>query len=59
MISEAPKRILIVKLSAIGDVLMATPVARALRTAFPQSHIAWVVERKSADIVWTTLIWTK
>lgn len=51
VISEAPKRILIVKLSAIGDVLMATPVARALRTAFPQSHIAWVVERKSADIV--------
>ncbi len=51
MISEAPKRILIVKLSAIGDVLMATPVAHALRTAFPQSHIAWVVEGKSADVV--------
>jgi len=30
---------------------MATPVARALRTAFPESYIAWVVERKSADVV--------
>jgi len=46
-----PKRILVVKLSAIGDVLMATPVAKALRTAFPESYIAWVVERKAADVV--------
>ena len=48
---DPPNRILVVKLSAIGDVLMATPVARALRTAFPESHIAWVVERKAADVV--------
>ncbi len=39
------------KLSAIGDVLMATPVARAVRQAFPESYIAWVVERKSADVI--------
>ena len=45
------KRILIVKLSSIGDVVMATPVAKALRTAFPDSHIAWVVESKSKDAV--------
>ncbi len=49
--SSTPDRILIVKLSAIGDVLMATPVARALRKAFPQSYVARVVERKSADVV--------
>lgn len=49
--NAAPNKILIVKLSAIGDVLMATPVARALRETFPESYIAWVVERKSADIV--------
>lgn len=51
MVNEPPKRILIVKLSAIGDVLMATPAAKALRAAFPESYIAWVVERKSADVV--------
>lgn len=49
--SEHPDRILIVKLSAIGDVLMATPVAKALREAFPHSYIAWAVERKSADVI--------
>lgn len=47
----APRRILIVKLSAIGDVVMATPVAKALRTAYPSSYIAWVVESKSRDVV--------
>lgn len=30
---------------------MATPVAKALRNAFPDSYIAWVVERKAADVV--------
>ncbi len=48
---DRPERILIVKLSAIGDVLMATPVARALRKAFPEARIEWVVEKKAADIV--------
>lgn len=49
--TDTPKRILVVKLSAIGDVLMATPVARALRQAFPDAYIAWAVERKSADVI--------
>jgi len=51
MTPSPPDRILVVKLSAIGDVLMATPVAKALRTAFPTSRIAWVVEKKAADVV--------
>ncbi|HUV03772.1 MAG TPA: glycosyltransferase family 9 protein [Armatimonadota bacterium] len=45
------KRILIVKLSSIGDVVMTTPVAKALRNAYPESYIAWVVEDKSQDIL--------
>lgn len=46
-----PKRILIVKLSSIGDVVMTTPVAKALRTAYPDAYIAWVVEAKSKDVL--------
>jgi len=45
------RRILIIKLSSIGDVVMATPVAKALRTAFPEAYLAWVVEEKSKDVV--------
>jgi heptosyltransferase-1 len=41
------RRILIVKLSSIGDVLMATPVPRALKERMPQSYVAWLVEEKS------------
>ncbi len=44
-------RILIVKLSSIGDVIMATPVAKALRAAFPNAHISWVVESRARDIL--------
>ncbi len=38
------QRILIVRTSAIGDVVFASPLAAALRRTFPQAHIAWVVE---------------
>jgi len=39
----AGPRILIVKLSAIGDCLHATPVIEALRQTFPDAHLGWVV----------------
>ncbi|MBW3625700.1 MAG: glycosyltransferase family 9 protein [Armatimonadetes bacterium] len=45
------RKILIVKLSSIGDVLMATPVPRALKERLPDSHIAWLVEEKSREVV--------
>ena len=38
------KRVLIVKLSAIGDVLHALPVAAALKDAYPHLTIDWAVE---------------
>src|SRR5438105_6303271 len=44
-------RILLVRLSAIGDVVVTTPVARVLRQALPEAHIAWVVEEKAADVL--------
>ncbi len=36
---SAPRRILVVKLATLGDLLIATPALRALRTSFPQAHI--------------------
>lgn len=49
-ISDAP-RILISRMSAIGDTILTLPVACALRAHFPQAYLAWVVERKSAAMV--------
>ena len=40
-------RILLVRLGAIGDVVVATPVARVLRQALPEAYLAWVVEENS------------
>lgn len=42
-------RILVVKLSAIGDVIMASPFARGLHDLYPDARIDWVVEPLSAD----------
>ena len=43
--------ILIVKLSAIGDVIHALPVVPALKKCFPQARITWVVEKPAYDIL--------
>ena len=46
-----PQRILIVKLSSLGDVVHAMPAVQDLRRAFPQAQIDWVVERGFAPVV--------
>jgi lipopolysaccharide heptosyltransferase I len=41
----------IVKLSSLGDVVHALPVAAALRAQFAQARITWVVERREAALL--------
>jgi 3-deoxy-D-manno-octulosonic-acid transferase/heptosyltransferase-1 len=43
--------ILIVKLSAIGDVIHTLPSLAALRRLYPDAHITWVVEEAAAELV--------
>jgi len=44
-------RIALVKLSSLGDVVHALPVAHALRRAFPDVHLTWVVEARERAIL--------
>ncbi len=44
-------RILIIRLSSIGDVVRTLPVLHGLRAACPSAQVDWVVERKSAAIL--------
>jgi heptosyltransferase-1 len=44
-------RILIVKLSSLGDVVHAMPVVHDIRAAFPDAAIDWVVEPAFAPLV--------
>lgn len=64
------KRILIIRPSAIGDIVMASPMIRVLRDAWPQAHIAWLADESvrgildnhpklSEVIYWTKERWRK
>ena len=44
-------RILVVRLSARGDLVFASPLAGALRRRYPEAHIAWVAEERTADVI--------
>lgn len=44
-------RILIVRLSSIGDVLHATPVAKALKREIPDCHITWIVGNTASELL--------
>jgi lipopolysaccharide heptosyltransferase I len=46
-----PQRILIIRLSAIGDVVRTLPALRALRSTFPSAYIAWVVEENAYNLL--------
>ena len=45
------RNILVIKLRYIGDVLLATPVLRALRERFPEARVAVAVNRGTEDIL--------
>ena len=45
------KRILIVRLDRIGDVVLSTPVIKAVRDAYPDSYIAMMVRPYARQIV--------
>lgn len=49
--SSGQPRILLIRLSAIGDVVRCIPAFEALRHAYPEARIDWAVERKSAAVV--------
>jgi 3-deoxy-D-manno-octulosonic-acid transferase/heptosyltransferase-1 len=48
---EIPRSILIVKLSAIGDVIQTLPMLEALQKQCPQAHIDWVVEEDASNLL--------
>ena len=44
-------RLLIVRLSAMGDVIHSLPAAQALREAFPHAMIGWLIEERWAELL--------
>jgi heptosyltransferase I len=44
-------RLLIVRLSAMGDVIHTLPAAQSLRNAFPNAMIGWLIEERWAELL--------
>jgi heptosyltransferase I len=45
------QRILVVRLSAMGDVIHTLPAVAALRRAFPEAQIDWLIEERWAELL--------
>ena len=44
-------KILLIRLRLIGDVIFTTPIPRALKRAFPNAHLTYLVEPQAAAVV--------
>ena len=44
-------RILLIRLSSLGDIVLTTPAIRAVRAHFPDAYIAMLVAKQSSDIL--------
>jgi len=49
--AEAPKSLLVVRLGSMGDVIHTIPAVAALRSAFPEMQIGWVVEQRWTEVL--------
>ena len=49
--ARASRRFLIVRLGSHGDILMATPLLAALRAAYPDCWLTWMVEHTNREAV--------
>ncbi len=46
-----PRKILIVRLGAMGDVIHALPAAMLLKASFPLAKVGWVIERRWSPLL--------
>jgi heptosyltransferase-1 len=49
----APRRLLIVRLGSMGDIIHTLPAVAALRQAFPEARLGWIVEERWAELLCT------
>jgi heptosyltransferase-1 len=49
--AASPRRILLVRLSAIGDLVFASPLIASARRRYPDAHLAWLVQPECAPLL--------
>ncbi|BBP46623.1 LPS heptosyltransferase-1 [Thiosulfatimonas sediminis] len=45
------EKILLVRMSAMGDIVMASPLLKALKNRYPDAKISWAVQPEFADVI--------
>lgn len=48
---DKKKHILLIKLSALGDIVQCLPCIKAVRDSYPDAHISYVVNRENRELV--------
>ena len=48
---DQPKKILVIRLSSIGDIILTSPILRTLRNHFPESQIHFIVKKSFAVLI--------
>ncbi len=51
MAYQEPKKILVIRLSSIGDILLTTPLLRVLHRRFPEAQIDFVIKTRFAELM--------
>jgi heptosyltransferase-1 len=51
--ARTPESLLVVRLSAMGDIIHTLPAVAALREAFPQTTLGWMIEERWAELLCT------
>ncbi|MDD5035080.1 MAG: glycosyltransferase family 9 protein [Methylococcaceae bacterium] len=50
-LNDSPHNILIIRLSAIGDVILASPLIPVLRAAYPRARLVWLTEEGNEELL--------
>jgi lipopolysaccharide heptosyltransferase II len=45
------KKILVVRLSSIGDIILTTPLLRSLKTTWPEAHITFLIKKQFEELL--------
>jgi heptosyltransferase-1 len=51
ILSTPPRSILLVRLSARGDIVFSSPLVKAFRDAYPDATITWMAESHTKDLI--------
>ncbi len=51
MTDRPPKKILVIRFSSIGDIVLTTPVVRCLKNTFPLAEIHFLTKKKFAQVL--------